>query len=687
MNTKLTERDELILQVGSASIFLEEEEEEEARTVVSLLDITERKNAEAALKKSEAQLINALEIAHLGHWEYDVANDLFTFNDQFYKIFHTTAEQVGGYILSSADYAKRFVYSDDIQVVGEEIRKAIETTDPGFNRQLEHRMLYSDGTMGYITVRFFILKDDKGNTIKTYGVNQDITGRKNMEVELIDSEIRYHDLFENSSEFLYTLDLKGSFTDVNKAAQALTGYPKSELLKTNFRDYTQKKDHRNLFCTLSNIYKTGKPVHDFPVEAIIKDKSIKYFETSLTLLKKGDQIIGFHGSSKDITERKRAEEELIRAKEKAEAGNRLKTAFMNNISHEVRTPLNGILGFSNLITQPDITDDEKVEYYSHIKTSSNRLLSTIDNYMDSSLIASGTMEVNRKPMDLHPMLYQLRDQFQPLCAIKDLEYHLEIPGKTERITLYSDAELLRKALSHLLDNAVKFTAKGEITVGYAIKPGVLEFFVKDTGSGISKEAQTRIFESFVQEELLHTRGYEGSGLGLSIAQGLVRLLGGELRVESEKGAGSTFFFTLPREETETVIIAKTEGKQKAGLVENQVILIAEDEESNLVYFQTILSKTAVTVLSANNGEEAVDVCRAHPEISLVLMDLKMPVMDGLEATRAIKTFRENLPIIAITAFAMSGDEKRALDAGCDDYLSKPVTREALLEKLKQFGVV
>ena len=359
---------------------------------------------------------------------------------------------------------------------------------------------------------------------------------------------------------------------------------------------------------------------------------------------------------------------------------------MYNISHEVRTPLNGILGFSNLITQPDITDDEKVEYYSHIKTSSNRLLSTIDNYMDSSLIASGTMEVNRKPMDLHPMLYQLRDQFQPLCAIKDLEYHLEIPGKTEPITIYSDEDLFRKALSHLLDNAFKFTVKGEITFGYAIKPGGLEFFVKDTGSGISKEAQTRIFESFMQEELLHTRGYEGSGLGLSIAQGFVRLLGGEMRVESEKGAGSTFFFTLPREETDTGIITKPERKQKAGLVENQVILIAEDEASNLRFIQTVLSKTAVTVLSANNGKEAVDACRAHPEISLVLMDLKMPVMDGMEATRVIKTFRTNLPIIAITAYAMSGDEKKARDAGCDDYLSKPVSREALLEKLKQFGV-
>ncbi|TSA25291.1 MAG: response regulator, partial [Bacteroidetes bacterium] len=388
----------------------------------------------------------------------------------------------------------------------------------------------------------------------------------------------------------------------------------------------------------------------------------------------------------EITERKLAEVELLRTLERADAGNRLKTAFMNNITHGIRTPLNGILDFSSLITQPDITDEEKVEFCAHIKKSSNRLLGTISNYMDISLIASGTMEVNRKSMDLHPMLHHLRDQFQPLCAGKSLELHLKIPGKTEPITLLSDEELLLKVLSHLLDNAFKFTAKGEITFGYVNKPWVLEFFVKDTGSGIRKEAQTRIFESFAQEELLNTRGHEGSGLGLSIAQKLIQLLGGKMRVESEKGIGSTFFFTLPWEETETGIITKTEGKQKALSVENQVILIAEDEESNLLFLQTILRKTAITVLLAGNGKEAVDVCREHPEVSLVLMDLRMPVMDGLEATREIKTFRKNLPIIAITAYAMSGDEKKALDAGCDDYLSKPVSREELMEKIKQFGV-
>ncbi|MDP2839952.1 MAG: PAS domain-containing protein, partial [Syntrophales bacterium] len=262
-------------------------------------DISERKRAEEALRTSEAQLSNAMMIAKLGYWEYDVDDDLFIFNDHFYNIFRTNAKKVGGYKMSPERYAKQFVHPDDIPIVGNETRKAIETTDPNFNRQIEHRIIYADGEIGYISVRFFIVKDSHGRTVKTYGANQDITERKKMEDELKDSEIRYHNLFENSSEFIYTLDLKGNFTDVNKAALALTGYTKSELLKMNFKDYTPKRDHSKLFLTFSNIYKTGKPLQNLLIEAIMKDKSKKYFETSISLMKKGEQIIGFQGSSKD----------------------------------------------------------------------------------------------------------------------------------------------------------------------------------------------------------------------------------------------------------------------------------------------------------------------------------------------------------------------------------------------------
>jgi CheY-like chemotaxis protein len=407
-----------------------------------------------------------------------------------------------------------------------------------------------------------------------------------------------------------------------------------------------------------------------------------------------------HELENELEERQQLEEALKQALEKAESGNRLKTAFMNNISHEVRTPLNGILGFSNLITQPDITLEEKVQYYSLIKTSSNRLLDTITSYMDISMIASGNMEVKRKPFDLHKILNQLYDQFQPLCTVKNIGLHLNTPAKIKGITIQTDAALFQKILTNLLDNAAKFTHQGKIIFGYEIpsavttglpakesgNPVALEFYVKDTGIGISREYLSIIFDSFNQEELCPTRGHEGSGLGLTIAQGLVRLLGGEIRVVSAKDKGSTFFFTIPSEGMKEEGTIPEAISTKVSDLGSPVILVAEDDMSNVQFIEVVLRKTAITLLVANNGQEAVEQCRAHPGISLVLMDIKMPVMDGLEATREIKSFRKDLPIIAITAFAMNGDETRASEAGCDDYLSKPVSLEKLFEKLKQHGI-
>ena len=386
-----------------------------------------------------------------------------------------------------------------------------------------------------------------------------------------------------------------------------------------------------------------------------------------------------------IMQRKQAEKVLKEAFVKAEAGNRLKTAFMNNISHEVRTPLNGILGFSNLILQPDVTQEEKEQYHTFITTSSRRLLSTVTNYMDISLIVSGNMEVKRKLIDLNQILNHLKDEFQAICISKNIGLHLQIPGNTENILFHSDETLFRKTLSHLIDNAIKFTIQGEITFGFKVLSGAFEFYVKDTGIGISREAISIIFESFVQEELSPSRTHDGSGLGLSIAQGFVRLLGGEMRVESEKSKGSTVFFTIPREEMKEEIMTLEPISSEAP-VTGSTVMIAEDDESNLLLLKAFLKKLTGNVLLAKNGKEAVEQCYEHPEISLVLMDLKMPVMDGLEATRKIKSFRKDLPIIAITSYAMSGDEKIALEAGCSDYITKPFEQDVLLSKLIKFGL-
>jgi len=492
------------------------------------------------------------------------------------------------------------------------------------------------------------------------------------------SEEKFRNLVENTLTGIFITNLQGELLFANIAFCKMLEFDSVEEFK-NYgvsRTYWNQEDRAGF---IGQLRKSKRLVNH---ELVLKTKTGNQINIILSAYLEEDRITG---TVIDITERKRMEETLKESLVKVEAADRLKTAFIHNISHELRTPLNGILGFSSLITQPDITDEEKENFSSLIKVSSNRLLNTISNYMDISMIFSGTMEVYQKPFDLHRILHTTREQFQPICAVKQLDLILKIPNETGSFTLHSDVELFSKALSHLLDNAVKFTNQGEITFGYIIKPGVLEFFVKDTGTGVSNEACARIFASFEQEELSHIQGYEGSGLGLSIAQGLIRLLGGEIRVESEKDAGSIFFFTIPFEEKLKEVTRPKEKEIQIQIPERPVILIAEDEESNIFYLETLLRKANITIFTAVNGKKAVDQCREHPEISLVLMDIKMPVMNGFEATREIKSFRKDILVIAVTAFAMKGDEKKAMEAGCDDYLAKPVDKDSLMNMLAKYG--
>jgi len=577
----------------------------------------------------------------------------------------------------------RFISTADQKIYYQHCKQLFKT---GLPQVYELRMVRKNADPFWSQLDTAMTQDINGVPICRVVVS-DITLRKQTEESLQESEKQFRALFDNVPVGLYRTTPEGKILLANRVIYKMLGF--SDLENISLKNLEE--------CGFEPTYRREQFIEEIEKNGEVKDLEAKWIccNGEVIIVRENAKLIRdsygtplyYDGTVENITERKRVEEERKEALIKAEAVDRLKTAFMNNISHEMRTPLNGILGFSQLITQPDLTNKEKENFYTLIKSSSNRLINTITNYMDISLIASGNMEVKRKSIDLHHTLYQLCDQFQSLCNVKNLELHLNIPSKTENIILYSDGELFQKVLSHLIDNAIKFTSKGGITFGYTIKSGSLEFFVKDTGSGISKEAQARIFDIFMQEEATHSRSYEGSGLGLSIARGLIRLLGGVIRVESEKGGGSVFTFDLPYEKSDTGITKIMEIENDVPLIVNPVILIAEDDESSLSYLEAILKKIEVTIIPALDGKEAVDKCREHPEISMVLMDMKMPVMDGMKATHEIKSFRENLPIIAITAFAMTGDEKRTLAAGCDDYIAKPVSKEVLLAKLKRYGMM
>ncbi|MBS4057174.1 MAG: response regulator [Bacteroidales bacterium] len=372
--------------------------------------------------------------------------------------------------------------------------------------------------------------------------------------------------------------------------------------------------------------------------------------------------------------------ELVQAMELVKASDRLKSDFLNNISHEVRTPLNGILGASTLLSDPVIPAESREELIWIMNQSTRRLLRTITQYMDISLLNTDNMPVEMADIELDNLLASFVDEFREEALQKHLLFELHFPAEHHGLRIHTDNNLLEKVLVHLLDNAVKFTETGKILFGYNITSGKIEFFVSDTGIGIAPSIQDKVFGFFMQEDSSKMRKFDGSGLGLAICRKICVLLNGNIRFESEKGSGTTFYVSMPFDEKQPLLLQETAVSFAELPAISPVILVAEDEESNFQVLEVLLKrKLNATVIRAINGEQAVYHCRDRQDIQLVFMDIKMPVMDGLQATREIKFMREDLPVIALTAFGMSGDEKRASDAGCDDYIAKPFKSKLVID--------
>jgi len=370
-------------------------------------------------------------------------------------------------------------------------------------------------------------------------------------------------------------------------------------------------------------------------------------------------------------------------KDKAQESNRLKTAFLNNISHEIRTPLNGILGFSSLIIQPDIEQEDKEGFLQYLNNSSDRLLKTIIDITDMSLIISGGIVVNITEIDCLSLIQDLNDSFIKRCTDNNLELIVNHLAHIQNIEFKTDRELLFKSLSHIIDNSIKFTSKGSITLGCDLQDDQLLITISDTGAGIDKNAQERIWEIFMQENNSNNRLKEGNGLGLSIAAGMIKLLGGKISLESEKQLGTSVFISLPLEQS--FVNAKLEFTTKTdGLRILSTVLIAEDDDTNKLVLQTMLKNLAPDFLLASTGKEAIEICRNNKNIDLILMDIRMPELNGYEATRQIREFNKDVLIIAQTAYGLTGDREKAIKAGCNDYIAKPIKNEELLALIRKY---
>ncbi len=419
------------------------------------------------------------------------------------------------------------------------------------------------------------------------------------------------------------------------------------------------------------------------------DGSIRwsYFVSQPRLI---NEIVCWDGIEIDISDRKKIENELVISKEIAEESDRLKSAFLANMSHEIRTPMNAIMGFSELLNANNLSEAKKEKYHEIISNSGKRLMNIVTDIVDISKLDSNQLNLHLELININELLDILYNQFNITAKNKSIQLSLHKGLSIDEGNINTDETRLCQVITNLLENALKFTQSGSIELGYQLKENELLFYVKDTGVGIRKKHHQLIFDRFSQSDNEILKVKEGAGLGLSISKGIIELFGGVIWVESELGKGSTFYFTIPYKNGETTMepINKNNLRENVQEIESnatsKTILIAEDEYTNYMFLEAILEALPFKLVHVENGKDAVDFMNSNAKIDLILMDINMPVMNGLEATIAIRKIHPNIPIIAVTAYAMATDREKAIAHGCTDYLTKPVSKKVLLETINKY---
>ena len=424
----------------------------------------------------------------------------------------------------------------------------------------------------------------------------------------------------------------------------------------------------------------GQDVSDYELSIVRKNGEIRFVKVLRNeILWNG--VKHYQVINQDITEQKKLTIDLIDAKEKAEESDRLKSAFLANMSHEIRTPMNAIMGFSNLMSEADA--DEKNAYAAIIEKSSEQLLTLIDDVILLSRLQSEKMPVNNIVFSPYELVTDISLMFNHPDLKKGLDIKASISEQYKNLVILSDAGKIRQVLTNLTSNAVKYTLEGSIEIGFNLRGELIEFYVKDTGIGIPEQEKHQIFETFYRGEQAISSAIRGTGLGLNIAKELVSLMGGSIGVDSVHRKGSYFYFTIPLEQSEPKRSGTSLRQPVVHEMKNLKILIVDDEPVNFQYIEILLKGRAKLIDHAINGKVAVEMA-SKTSYDLILMDLKMPVMGGIEATELLKQEFPKIPIIAQTAYTMPDDKEIALQAGCDDVIFKPIKKEELIALLQKY---
>jgi PAS domain S-box-containing protein len=519
---------------------------------------------------------------------------------------------------------------------------------------------------------------------KELAIQKELITKKHFE-----SDRFYEMLVQAANDGISFYDRDWKLRYANSAFYTMIGYDKEsynslnqvELVHPDDQDYQLRREQ----ALVNNGF--------FETELRLRHKAGHYMNLSTrSVTVRGDsgEVLGALTISRDITRLKQDHEDLIKANIGAEASNRLKSNFLANISHEIRTPLNSVVGFSNLLLTNNLPNNVKEEYIEHINHNSEKLLQIIGDIIDLSRLESSQIEITYEEASLSTIVNEIIEEARQIIRrnekpiILNVKNHFEDAGDL----IFTDRIWLKRVLNHLMDNAVKFTLEGSVEFSYLLENQNVVFKIRDTGIGINKENLGRIFEEFRQEFDGHHRPFEGLGIGLTLAKEVIERMGGRIFVQSEKGVGSEFSFSIPYRPA-----GSTKPKPSAASVErvlkpidwsSRKCLLVDDNKDVLIYLNRILTDTGVSILTARSGFEAIEIIKANPDIDVVLLDMQMPEMNGIEATKEIRKIRKDIPIIAQTAFIFEDDKDIILEAGCDACLIKPIRREHLLTVMSSF---
>jgi len=640
-------------------------------------DITDRKWAEDTIRESEKKYRNIFENVQDLYYETTLDGTILEISpsiETFSKGLYTSPD-----LMSTSIYD---LYDDGAKpqsLLSLLNRKGIVTD---FESVFKNR----DGSLIPCSISSKIVKDADGNPEKIIGSVRNISERKKAEEAIMQERRMLRTLIDNIPDPIYVQDEQCRKVIANKADVENIGLDsEAEALGKTDIELFPGEIGRLGYKADKTVIDNGKPVFNLEEEFVDKQGRKRWLlTTKIPLYDKNGKVTGLVGIGHDITLQKENEIELIRAKEKAEESDKLKTAFLHNISHEIRTPMNAIVGFSSLLGEPDIDDTSRKSYIDLIMQSSNHLLSIITDIVDISNIEANLIKTVKNEVNLNQTLKSLCNQFFPKAYEKKITLDCETSLPDSEVLVVSDRTKLIQVITNLISNSIKFTDRGYVRVSYRLKENFILFRVTDTGIGIPEQYHDRIFDRFFQVQSNISRLYEGTGLGLAISKAYVELLGGKIWVTSEPGKGTTFSFTIPYEKMVVPSVAVSENKAPDSFVfpEKKVILVAEDIESNFKLIRYFLSNSNTEVIHAFNGQEAVEKCLSNDKIDLVLMDIKMPVMDGYTAVRLIREKNTAIPIIAQTAYA--DDRDRAIECGCTGFISKPFDKKGLFKVLLEF---